>query len=234
MEKEKYTILVAEDDKAIVDLLKLYLVTSGYDVLVAYDGEEAYDLFKSHDVDLALVDIMMPKLDGYGLTKLIRQDSSIPVIILSAKSEDMDKILGLNIGADDYITKPFNSLEVLARVQAHLRRFYDLNQINSVIESVTIGELTLDLVGAILSKNDVKIKITATEFKILELFMTNPGQIFTKIEIYKHVNQEYVNGDENTIMVHIANLRDKIEDDNRFPRYIKTVRGIGYKFEKEV
>lgn len=230
---ENYTILIAEDDKDIVELLKLYLESSGYSVLTAYDGEEAYDIFKGQKVDLAILDIMMPKLDGYALTKLIRQDSAIPIIILSAKGEDMDKILGLTIGADDYMTKPFNSLEVVARVQAHLRRVYELNEVIREVSQITLGELTLDIDGALIMKNGNPISLTATEFKILELLMSNPGQIFTKIQIYEYMNDDYIEGDENTIVVHIANLRDKIETDSKRPRYIKTLRGIGYKFEKQ-
>ncbi len=229
-----YRILVAEDDHDIVDLLKLYLETSSYEVLVANDGEEAYDLFKSYKIDLAIVDIMMPKLDGYGLTKLIRQESAIPILILSAKTDDMDKILGLKIGADDYITKPFNPLEVVARVQSNLRRFYDLNRTSKkLVPVLSLGELTLNVDEATLLKNGEFVQLTATEFKILQVFMSSPGQIFTKLQLYEYVNGGYVEGDDSSIVVHVSNLRDKIEKDPKNPRYIKTLRGIGYKFEKQ-
>ncbi|MGT2828548.1 response regulator transcription factor [Streptococcus hillyeri] len=232
-----HTILLAEDDHDIVELLQLYLESSAYKVLVAHDGEAAYDLFKSHEVDLAIVDIMMPKLDGYGLTKLIRQDSNIPIIILSAKISDVDKILGLNIGADDYVTKPFNSLEIVARVQSHLRRYYELNgPANKESKEIIVGSLRLNVDEAILNKNDEIIPLTATEFKILQKLMKYPGQIFTKLQLYEEINgrSQYMEGDDNTIVVHVSNLRDKIEDDAKNPVYIKTLRGIGYKFEKQI
>lgn len=230
-----YTILLAEDDQDIVELLRLYLENSSYTVLIANDGEEAYELFKQNQVDLAIVDIMMPKLDGYGLTKLIRQDSNIPIIILSAKMSDMDKILGLNIGADDYITKPFNSLEVVARVQSHLRRFYELNSKSKETKEIVVGSLRLNIDEVLLRKNGEPIAVTATEFKILQKLMEYPGQIFTKLQLYEEINgsHQFIDGDESTIVVHISNLRDKIEDDPRHPDYIKTMRGIGYKFEKQ-
>lgn len=231
-----YTILIAEDDNDIVELLRLYLESSSYQVLIAHDGEEAYDIFKSHNVDLAIVDIMMPRLDGYGLTKLIRQDSNIPIIILSAKTSDMDKVLGLNIGADDYVTKPFNSLEIIARVQSHLRRYYELNGQPKEKQEIVVGNLRLNIDEAILEKNGEVILLTATEFKILQKLMGYPGQIFTKLQLYEEINgrAQYMEGDDNTIVVHISNLRDKIEDDAKNPVYIKTLRGIGYKFEKQI
>ncbi|MBY5034750.1 response regulator transcription factor [Streptococcus gallolyticus] len=229
-----HRILIAEDDKDIASLLQLYLEGSSFEVILAGNGEEAYHVFKEGNIDLAIVDIMMPKVDGYALTRMMRQESTIPIIILSAKSEDADKILGLNIGADDYISKPFNSLEVVARVQAQLRRSYTLNTPQEVdLTQLVVGELILDTKGATLTKNGELIKLTATEFKLLQTLMSAPGTIFTKIELYEMINGEYIEGDDSTIIVHISNLRDKIEDDSKNPLYIKTLRGIGYKIEKD-
>ncbi len=230
-----YTILIAEDDKDIASLLKLYLESSSYKVLVAHDGEAAYELFKTKKVDLAVLDVMMPKMNGYDLTKKIRSESTIPILILSAKNSDVDKIEGLAIGADDYITKPFNFLEVVARVQSNLRRYFQFDQVNqSSPNTLRLGELELDIEGASLTKNGQPIKLTATELKIIQILMSAPGQIFTKLQIYESVNGQYIEGDDSTIIVHISNLREKIEDNSKNPKYIKTLRGIGYKIEKDI
>lgn len=230
-----YTILIAEDDKDIASLLKLYLESSSYKVLVAHDGEAAYELFKTKKVDLAVLDVMMPKMNGYDLTKKIRSESTVPILILSAKNSDVDKIEGLAIGADDYITKPFNSLEVVARVQSNLRRYFQFDQVNqSSPNTLRLGELELDIEGASLTKNGQPIKLTATELKIIQILMSAPGQIFTKLQIYESVNGQYIEGDDSTIIVHISNLREKIEDNSKNPKYIKTLRGIGYKIEKDI
>ena len=230
-----YKILVAEDDTDIQEVLRLYLVNSGFEVVSAYDGSEAYELMLSGKPDLALLDIMMPVINGYELTKKIREISNIPIIILSAMNADSDKILGLDIGADDYITKPFNPLEVIARIQSNLRRKYKLD--SSAAEEngdmLTVGELKLDTKKFILYKNGEEIMLTPTEFKILSLFMEKPGMVFTKAQIYQRINGDFYETDDNTMMVHISKLRDKLGDNSKSPTYIKTVRGLGYKIEKK-
>lgn len=230
-----YKILVAEDDTDIQEVLRLYLVNSGFEVVSAYDGSEAFELMLSEKPDLALLDIMMPVINGYELTKKIREISNIPIIILSAMNADSDKILGLDIGADDYITKPFNPLEVIARIQSNLRRKYKLD--SSAAEEngdmLTVGELKLDTKKFILYKNGKEIMLTPTEFKILSLFMEKPGMVFTKAQIYQRINGDFYETDDNTMMVHISKLRDKLGDNSKSPTYIKTVRGLGYKIEKK-
>ena len=230
-----YKILVAEDDTDIQEVLRLYLVNSGFEVVSAYDGSEAFELMLSEKPDLALLDIMMPVINGYELTKKIREISNIPIIILSAMNADSDKILGLDIGADDYITKPFNPLEVIARIQSNLRRKYKLD--SSAAEEngdmLTVGELKLDTKKFILYKNGEEIILTPTEFKILSLFMEKPGMVFTKAQIYQRINGDLYETDDNTMMVHISKLRDKLGDNSKSPTYIKTVRGLGYKIEKK-
>ena len=229
-----FNILLAEDDEDIVKLLKLYLENEGYVVLWAKDGVEASEIFDKEKVDLALVDIMMPRMNGYELTKYIRKKSIFPIIILSAAQLDSDKILGLNLGADDYMVKPFNPLELIARINANLRRFYKLGNVKDADDGkINIGELTLDTHMLTLEKKGVPINLTATEYKILVMLMKSPGRVFTKMQIYEEVNGDYYANDDNTMMVHISNLRDKIEDDPKNPRYIKTVRGLGYKIEKQ-
>lgn len=229
----QHTILLAEDDEDIVGLIKLYLEKEGFSVLWARDGVEAVDVFESHHVDLALVDIMMPRMNGYELTKKIRETSSIPIIILSAAQLDSNKIMGLNLGADDYLVKPFNPLELIARINANLRRAYSLAQAQPVVDDgkITVGDLVLDPHLLTLQKSGEPIQLTATEYKILIMLMKSPGRIFTKMQIYEEINGEYLASDDNTMMVHISNLRDKIEDDPKNPKYIKTVRGLGYKIE---
>lgn len=228
----KYKILIAEDDTNIVELLKIYLEKNGYDVICCYDGFEAYQEVEKEEVDLAIFDVMMPKMNGYELTKKVRAISNIPIIILSAKNKDNDKIVGLEYGADDYMTKPFNPNEVVARVKASLRRYYDLNDDEkSAYDLINVGELSLDLKKVQLYKKGNPINLTATEYRILSLLMKAPGKIFTKVQIFESINGYYLDSDDNTLMVHISNLRDKIEDDSKNPKYIKTVRGLGYKIE---
>lgn len=229
-----FNVLIAEDDEDIVKLLKLYLENEGVDVKWAKDGVEACEIFDKEKINLAIVDIMMPRMNGYELTKYIRNKSNIPIIILSAAQLDSDKILGLNLGADDYMVKPFNPLELIARINAHLRRFYKLGNVQEKTDSkITIGELTLDTETLTLEKNGEPVNLTATEYKILALLMKSPGRVFTKMQIYEEVNGDYYATDDNTMMVHISNLRDKIEQDPKNPRYIKTVRGLGYKIERQ-
>lgn len=228
-----YTILIAEDDQDIIEILTLYLESADYRVYAASNGTEAIKLFQQHHIDMVVLDIMMPELNGYDVTKAIREQSNVPILILSAKTQDMDKILGLNMGADDYMTKPFNPLEVIARIKSNLRRYYELGaSSNQVLSTLTLGQLSLNMEKASLEKNGQPIALTATEFKIIAMLMKSPGHIFTKVQLYEQVSgQDYVS-DDNTMMVHISNLRDKIEDDSRNPQYIKTVRGVGYKIEK--
>ena len=229
-----YKILIAEDDADIQEVLRLYLENSGYAVICASDGKEAYNKLNSEKPDLAILDIMMPEMNGYELTKRVRTHSSIPIIILSAMNADSDKILGLDIGADDYITKPFNPLEVVARVQSNLRRKYTLDSGKLSDDSgnmLCVGSLKLDTKKFILFMNDEEIFLTPTEFKILSLFMERPGMVFTKSQIYERINGEFYENDDNTMMVHISKLREKLGDDSKNPRYIKTVRGLGYKID---
>lgn len=229
-----FNVLIAEDDEDIVKLLKLYLENEGFDVKWAKDGVEACEIFDKEKINLAIVDIMMPRMNGYELTKYIRNKSNIPIIILSAAQLDSDKIFGLNLGADDYMVKPFNPLELIARINAHLRRFYKLGNVQEKTNSkITIGELTLDTETLTLEKNGEPVNLTATEYKILALLMKSPGRVFTKMQIYEEVNGDYYATDDNTMMVHISNLRDKIEQDPKNPKYIKTVRGLGYKIERQ-
>ncbi|MCR5101848.1 MAG: response regulator transcription factor [Butyrivibrio sp.] len=229
---EKYNVLIAEDDKDIVEILTLYLGNEGYNVLSAYDGMEAYRIAESNKIDFAILDIMMPEMNGYELTKKLRERYNMPILILSAKNADSDKILGLNLGADDYISKPFNPLEVVARVNSGLRRFYKLNPSQNESTVLKVGELELDTEAIVLKKKGESITLTATEFKILQLLMKNPGRVFTKVQLYEKINGEYFENDDNTMMVHMSKLRDKIEDDSKNPKYIKTIRGLGYKMEK--
>lgn len=233
----KHRILVAEDDRDIAEFIKLYLENEGYDVALAEDGIIAYNEMNNRKVDLAVVDIMLPGMNGYDLIKKIREKSNIPIIILSAKNLDSDKILGLDLGADDYLTKPFNPLELMARIKSNIRRYYSLGSQTDAEEDkeshiIRVGDLTLDEEAVTLKKGNDIITITPTEYKMMLLFMKSPGKVFTKMQIYQAVNGECYVNDDNTLMVHISNLRDKIEDNPREPKYIKNIRGIGYKIEK--
>ena len=233
MDSKKQTIMIAEDDADIIELLKLYLENAGYEVLSAPDGISAWKLIQESRPDLVVLDVMMPYMNGFELTKKIRESMRIPIIILSAKNQDNDKILGLNLGADDYVSKPFNPLELVARVQSNLRRVHELNgQENSGLEQLHVGELVLDTERVNLTKAGREIPLTKTEYKILVLLMSNPGRVFTKVQIYEYVNGDYYTGDDNTMAVHISSLRDKIEENSKQPVYLKTIRGLGYKFEK--
>lgn len=232
----KQKILIAEDDKDILNLLKLYLENDEYSVISADNGKTALELSQKEDIDLAILDIMMPEMDGYTLVKNLRKFTNIPIIILSAKNQDNDKILGLNLGADDYMTKPFNPLELTARVKSHLRRFNNFSTVpkNEDISSIlTVGELKLNTETCTLTKNDIDIPITPMEYKILALLMKNPKHIFTKRKIYENISGTFFESDENTIMVHMSRIRDKIETDAKNPVYIKTVRGLGYKIDEK-
>jgi DNA-binding response OmpR family regulator len=234
MNDKKYKILVAEDDVDIISLLRLYLENANYEVISAENGKEALLAVENEQPNLFICDIMMPEMSGYEVIKTIRdRGNNIPILVLSAKNQDSDRILGLDIGADDYMVKPFNPLEIVARVNAMLRRFYKLGSSDmSDSMTFTVGELRLDVEKARFSKKNEEILLTPTEFKIMTLLMKNPGRVFTKVQIYEHVNGEYYENDDNTLMVHMSKLRDKIEDDSKNPRYIKTVRGLGYKLDR--
>lgn len=221
------SILIAEDDADIRDLLRLYLEGEGFRVLEAGDGTAALRIAREQSPSMAIVDIMMPEMNGFELTRALRKYSDIPILILSAKSQDNDKILGLNLGADDYIAKPFNPVEIVARVKAQLRRAERTS--GSIL---TVRELTLDTASFQLTKNGQPILLTPMEYKILAMLMRSPGRIFTKIQLYEGAIGTYFEGDDNTMMVHISKLREKIEDDPKNPRHIITVRGLGYKIEK--
>ena len=221
------SILIAEDDDDIRSLLRLYLEGEGYRVLEASDGAAALRLAREETPDMAVLDVMMPEMNGFELTRALRKYSDIPILILSAKSQDNDKILGLNLGADDYIAKPFNPVEIVARVKAQLRRAS-----RTTGNTLTVRELTLDTTSFQLWKNGQQILLTPMEYKILAMLMRSPGRIFTKIQLYEGAIGTYIEGDDNTMMVHISKLREKIEDDPKNPRYIMTVRGLGYKIEK--
>ena len=221
------SILIAEDDDDIRSLLRLYLEGEGYRVLEASDGAAALRLAREESPDMAVLDVMMPEMNGFELTQALRKYSDIPILILSAKSQDNDKILGLNLGADDYIAKPFNPVEIVARVKAQLRR---ANRTTG--STLTVRDLTLDTASFQLWKDGRQILLTPMEYKILAMLMRSPGRIFTKIQLYEGAVGSYFEGDDNTMMVHISKLREKIEDDPKAPRYIITVRGLGYKIEK--
>lgn len=226
-----YRILIADDEREIRELLKLYLEKDGYEIIEAEDGVEAAECFKNGEIDLALLDIMMPKMDGYRLLKKIREESNIPIMVISAKIGDADKILGLDLGADDYITKPFNPLEVSARVKSNIRRFYSLGAKVEEKEKLQVKDLILDTDSCLLYRGEKKIELTSVEFRIMELFMQNPGKVYTKQQLFCHGwGEESFLGADNNIMVCISKLRTKLSEDN--DAYIKTVRGLGYRMEK--
>ncbi len=218
--------LIAEDDADIRDLLRLYLEGEGFQILETGDGATALRIAREQSPSMAILDIMMPEMNGFELTRALRKYSNIPILILSAKSQDNDKILGLNLGADDYIAKPFNPVEIVARVKAQLRRAERTG--GSVL---TVRDLSLDTASFQLTKNGQPILLTPMEYKILAMLMRSPGRIFTKIQLYDGAIGTYFEGDDNTMMVHISKLREKIEDDPKNPRHIVTIRGLGYKIE---
>jgi len=227
-------ILVCDDDKEIVDAIEIYLLQEGFQVIKAYDGEQALAALKDNDIKLIILDIMMPKLDGIHTTLKIREYSSIPIIILSAKSEDADKILGLNIGADDYITKPFNPLELTARVKSHLRRYTKLGNINEEVENIyKTGGLVINDDTKEVTVDGESVKLTPIEYNILLLLVKNQGRVFSIDQIYENIWEEEAIGADNTVAVHIRHIREKIEINPKEPRYLKVVWGVGYKVEKQ-
>ncbi len=229
------TILVCDDDKQIVDAIDIYLTGEGYQVVKAYDGYEALEVMEAQPVDLMIVDVMMPGLDGIRTTLKIRETSSIPIIILSAKSEDTDKILGLNIGADDYLSKPFSPLELVARVKSQLRRYTQLGNISQQAgeQIYKCGGLSINDDTKEVWVDDAPIKLTPIEYNILLLLVKNAGKVFSIDEIYEQIWNEEAIGADNTVAVHIRHIREKIEINPREPRYLKVVWGVGYKIEKQ-
>lgn len=227
-------ILVCDDDKEIVEAIEIYLSQDGYQIFKAYDGEQAIEMMKKEDIHLLIMDIMMPKLDGIRATLKIREYSSIPIIILSAKSEDTDKILGLNIGADDYITKPFNPLELVARVKSNLRRYTSLGSISADNKAIyQVGGLVMNDETKQVTVDDEPVKLTPIEYNILLLLVKNQGRVFSIDQIYESIWNEDAIGADNTVAVHIRHIREKIEINPKEPRYLKVVWGVGYKIDKQ-
>ena len=226
-------ILVCDDDKEIVEAIDIYLTQEGYHILKAYDGQQAVDMLKENDIHLLVIDVMMPKLDGIRATLKIRENNSLPIIILSVKSEDADKILGLNIGADDYVTKPFNPLELIARVKSQLRRYTQLGNIQESGSQVfqTGGLKVNDELKEVTVDGEL-VKLTPIEYKILLLLVKNQGKVFSIDQIYENIWNEEAIAADNTVAVHIRHIREKIEINPKEPRYLKVVWGIGYKVEK--
>lgn len=229
------TILIADDESDITELLRLFLEREGYRVLEAITGREAWNILQREPVDLAVVDIMMPELDGYQLISRIRENHRLPVIILSAKTGDVDKVTGLGLGADDFISKPFSPIEVVARIKAQLRRYYELKGAEPAQRSETLktvcGPLILDHEACVLYKRGVAVTLGPLEYKLLRMLMEAPGRIFTKRQIYENVWNEPYLEDSNTVMVQISRLRDKLEDDPREPGFLITIKGLGYKLD---
>ena len=227
-------ILVCDDDREIVDAIEIYLKQHGYRIFKAYDGEQAMELLKKEEIHLLIMDIMMPRLDGIRATLKIREYSSIPIIMLSAKSEDTDKILGLNIGADDYITKPFNPLELAARVKSNLRRYTSLGSLNPESKAVfQVGGLVINDDTKQVTVDGEAVKLTPIEYNILLLLMKNQGRVFSIDQIYESIWNENAIGADNTVAVHIRHIREKIEINPREPRYLKVVWGVGYKIDRQ-
>ncbi|MBU5488170.1 response regulator transcription factor [Clostridium sp. MSJ-8] len=227
-----YNILVCDDDREIVEAIEIYLVSEGYNVLKAYNGEEALNIINKNEIHLLLIDIMMPKLDGIHATLDIRKNSNIPIIILSAKSEDNDKVLGLNVGADDYITKPFSSVELLARVKSQLRRYTKLGNIAKKDDDLLVnGGLVIDDSKKLVQVDGIDIKVTPIEYEILLFLIKNKGLVFSTNQIYERIWNEEAIASDNIVAVHIRHIREKIEINPKEPRYIKVVWGQGYKME---
>lgn len=226
-----YNILVCDDEKDIVSALKIYLMAEGYQVFEAYNGMEALKLMEENDIHLVLMDIMMPKMDGIEAMTRLREKSNVPVILLTAKSEDTDKVLGLTVGADDYVTKPFNPIELQARVKSQLRRYMQLGGGNMKKEVLAIGGIELDDRTKEVTLDGEKVSLTRTEYDILKLLMENQGKVFSPNQIYSLVWNDDPYGAENTVAVHIRHLREKIEYNPAEPRYLKAVWGRGYKIE---
>ena len=226
-------ILVCDDDKEIVEAIEIYLTQEGHHILKAYDGEQAIRVLQNHPVDLLIIDVMMPKLDGIRATLKIREENALPIIILSAKSEDADKILGLNVGADDYVTKPFNPLELVARVKSQLRRYTRLGAMTEKKENIyETGGLMIDDDRKEVTVDGESVKLTPIEYRILLFLVQNQGRVFSINQIYENIWNEEAIAADNTVAVHIRHIREKIEINPKEPRYLKVVWGLGYKVEK--
>lgn len=227
-----YTILICDDDRDIVSALDIYLTSEGYQTVKAYNGREALKAVEQREIHLILMDIMMPELDGIRATAKLREENNVTIILLTAKSEDTDKILGLNIGADDYITKPFNPLEVIARVKSQLRRYTSLGGSEKSTGLITVGPVSMDDSAKRVTVDGEPVALTPIEYNILKLLISHPGQVFSSAQIYEQVWNDPAYGSENTVAVHIRHLREKIEIDPADPRWLKVVWGLGYKMEK--
>lgn len=225
-------ILVCDDDKEIVDAIKIYLSNEGYKIFKAFNGIEALEIIEKNEIHLIVMDVMMPKMDGLRAVMKIRENNNIPVIMLSAKTEDTDKIMGLNMGADDYISKPFNPLELIARVKSQLRRYTTLGSIETKSNVYKTGGLILDDESKIVTVDGEEVQLTAVQYKILRLLIANAGRVYSIDEIYEKVWKEPAFNPENTVAVHIRKIREKIEINPKEPKYLKVVWGIGYKVEK--
>ena len=230
--EDMYNILICDDERDIVSALEIYLRAEGYRTFAAYDGREALAVLEREEIHLVLLDIMMPELDGISAMNELRQRSNVPVILLTAKGEDTDKVLGLNVGADDYVTKPFNPVELLARVRSQLRRYMQLGGSAKREDLLTIGGLTLDDRSKEVTVDGEAVSLTPTEYEILKLLLEHPGQVFSPRELYRRVWNGEPYGAESTVAVHIRHLREKIEIDPAQPRYVKAVWGQGYKLER--
>ena len=225
-------ILICDDDRDIVAALKIYLSSEGYTIFEAYNGKQALEAVRQHDIQLILMDVMMPELDGIAATAALRQESNVPIILLTAKSEGSDKVLGLNMGADDYITKPFDPMEVIARVKSQLRRYTTLGGQARENDLLTVGGISMDDAAKQVTVDGEPVSLTPIEYNILKLLLSRPGQVFSSAQIYELVWNDPSLGSENTVAVHIRHLREKIEIDPSNPRYLKGVWGLGYKMEK--
>ncbi|KMY52073.1 response regulator transcription factor [Peribacillus loiseleuriae] len=229
---KSFSVLVVDDEKEIRDAIEIYLKYEGIKVIQAGDGIEAIEKLDEHPIHLIILDVMMPRMDGIATTFKIREQKNIPIIILSAKSEDTDKVLGLQVGADDYVTKPFNPLELIARVKSQLRRYVTLGTYEDSNKIIDLNGLTLDPEAKVVEVNGEAVKLTPIEYRIVELLMNHPGRVFSIQDIYERVWKEPGYNAENTVAVHIRKIREKIEIDPKNPRYLKVVWGIGYKMEK--
>jgi len=227
-----YNVLVCDDDKAIVNSIEIYLKAEGYGVVKAYNGKEAVESLSKNDLHCIIMDVMMPVMDGIIATVKIRENSNVPIIFLSAKSEDTDKIAGLGFGADDYVTKPFNPLELLARVKSQIRRYVSLGSLNIREGVITTGGLSVDTQSRKVTVDGEEVRLTATEYKIVEYLMMNLGRTLSSAQIYENVWNEDAIASDKTVTVHIRRIREKIEIDTKNPMYLKVVWGIGYKIEK--
>lgn len=227
-----YNVLVCDDDKAIVDATTIFLKSEGYNVIPAYNGQQAVEISDKTELHCIIIDIMMPVMDGIAATVKIRENSNVPIIFLSAKSEDTDKITGLGLGADDYVTKPFSPLELLARVKSQIRRYVSFGNMAERKGVITTGGLSIDTDAHIVTLDGEEVRLTATEYKIVEYLMLNMGKTLSSTQIYENVWNENAFASDKTVTVHIRRIREKIEIDSKNPKYIKVVWGIGYKIEK--